>query len=235
MGRAAVLPYPTYGHIAPVLGVAEQLVNRGEEVVFYATGRSRAKIEATGSRFRNYGRRHDAFNPTPPTEGLFADMARLAGLTEEILPGLLEDLRALAPDYLLIDTKSLWGRLAAAVLGLPAITLSVVFAIQPQSIGAADLVSLLYSGAPAAPLLSGIADLTRYLEVVFRVGRRYGARLPGIIDYLGNPQALVSSSRPANSRFAGKPSATLSSLLVRQSRARGSRPALRIRCWTNVP
>src|SRR5262245_57262219 len=138
MGRAVVLPYPTHGHIAPILGVAEELVKRGEQVVFYATGRSRARIEATGASFRNYQRGHDAFNPTPPTEGLFADMARLAELTGEILPGLLDDLRAWKPDCLLIDTKSLWGRLASSILGIPAITFSVVFALQPESIDAAD-------------------------------------------------------------------------------------------------
>ena len=130
MARFVVLAYPTYGHIAPILPVVEELVARGDDIVFYGTGRSRARIESTGARYRAYKRRHDDFNPTPPTEGLFSDMARLAALTEETLPALLDEVSEDAPDCLLIDTKSLWGRFVGQILGVPAITLSVVFAIR---------------------------------------------------------------------------------------------------------
>ena len=190
MGRAAVLAYPTYGHIAPILPVAAELARRGEEVFFYGTGRSRAKIEATGACFRAYARGHDDFNPTPPTEGLFSDMARLAALTEDILPGLLDEVRALAPAYLLIDTKSLWGRLVGQILGIPAVTLSVVFAIRDGVIGVPELTGFLYSGAPAERLLGGLLGLGSYFETARRLTRRYATPAPGIVAYLGNPQPL---------------------------------------------
>jgi MGT family glycosyltransferase len=190
MGRALVLAYPTHGHLAPILPVAAELARRGEEVVFYGTGRSRARIEAAGARFRLYPRRHDDFSPTPPTEGLFNDMARLSALTADILPGLLEDARTAQPDYLLIDTKSLWGRLVGAILGIPAVTLSVVFAIQPESLPVPALVGYLYHGAPPAALRSGLLALGEYLETARLLGRKYGVALPGIVEYLGNPQPL---------------------------------------------
>jgi MGT family glycosyltransferase len=190
MARGAVLAYPTHGHIAPILPVAAELTRRGEEVFFYGTGRSRAKIEATGARFRAYSRGHDDFNPTPPTDGLFSDMARLSALTEEILPGLLQEVRELAPSYLLIDTKSVWGRLVGKVLGIPAATLSVVFAIQDGAIGIQELTGLLYSGAPAEKLFHGLLGLGAYYETARHLTRRYGVMSPGIISYLGNPQPL---------------------------------------------
>jgi MGT family glycosyltransferase len=190
MARGVVLAYPTHGHIAPILPVVAELVRRGEDIVFYGTGRSRARIEASGARFRPYVRRHDDFNPTPPTEGLFSDMARLAALTEDILPGLLDEVRADGPRYLLIDTKSLWGRLAGQVLGVPAITMSVVFAIQPGSIGVPQLVGSLYQGAPPAALIRGLLGLSDYFEVSRHLGRRFSVSTPGIIEYLGNPQPL---------------------------------------------
>jgi MGT family glycosyltransferase len=190
MARGVVLAYPTHGHIAPILPVAAELVRRGEEIVFYGTGRSRARIEAAGARFRQYARRHDDFNPTPPTEGLFSDMARLAALTEDILPGLLDEVRAEEPRYLLIDTKSLWGRLVGQVLGVPAITMSVVFAIQPGSIPVPQLIASLYQGAPPAALIRGLLGLSQYFDISRRIGRRFGVSTPGIIDYLGNPQPL---------------------------------------------
>ena len=66
MARTAVLAYPTHGHLAPILPVAAELARRGEDVVFYGTGRWRAKIEGTGARFLAYTRGHDDFYPTPP-------------------------------------------------------------------------------------------------------------------------------------------------------------------------
>ena len=190
MQRAVVLAYPTYGHIAPILPVVAELVRRGVDVVFYGTGRSRAKIEATGARYRAYARGHDDFNPTPPTDGLFSDMARLAALSEDILPGLLAELRDDAPDCLLFDTKSLWGRLAAQFLGIRAVTMSVVFAIKDGMIPVPQLTASLYGGAPAAGMLGGLLGLGEYYEAARRLTQKYGTEAPGIIGYLGNPQAL---------------------------------------------
>jgi MGT family glycosyltransferase len=190
MGKVVALLYPTQGHIAPALGVVSELVACGERVVFYGTGRSRRKIEDTGAQYRSYGHGHDEFSPTPPAEGLFSDMSRLLALTSQLLPDLLADLRALAPDYLLIDTKSLWGRLAGQILEIPAITLSVVFAIQPESIGVPDLARFLYSGANGEKLLRGLVEFSRYAAASRQVDRCYGTVSPGIIEYLGNPQPL---------------------------------------------
>jgi MGT family glycosyltransferase len=190
MARVAVLAYPTHGHLAPILPVVAELVRRGEEVVFYGTGRSRAKIEATGARFHAYTRGHDDFNPTPPTDGLFSDMARLAELTADILPQMLDEVRSLSPAYLLIDTKSLWGRLVGHILGIPAVTLSVVFAIRDGVIGVPELTGFLYSGAPPEKLLGGLIGLGEYFETARRLARRYGTVAPGIVAYLGNPQPL---------------------------------------------
>jgi len=206
MAGAAVLAYPTHGHLAPILPVAAELVRRGEEVVFYGTGRSRARIEATGAHYRAYACGHDDFNPTPPTAGLFSDMARLASLTERILPRLLDEMRTLAPAYLLIDTKSLWGRMVGQILGVPAVTLSVVFAIRDGVIGVPELAGLLYRGAPPKALLGGLLGLGEYFETARRLNRRYGAEAPGIAGYLGNPQPLniVFTSRelqPGNQAF----------------------------------
>jgi MGT family glycosyltransferase len=190
MARTVVLAYPTHGHLAPILPVAAELARRGEGVFFYGTGRSRAKIEGTGARFLAYPRGHDDFNPTPPTGGLFSDMGRLAALTEDILPRLLDEVRALGPAYLLMDTKSLWGRLLGEILGIPAVTLSVVFAIQDGVIGVPELTGFLYSGAPGEKLFNDLLGLGEYFETARRLGRRYGTVAPGIVAYLGNPQPL---------------------------------------------
>jgi MGT family glycosyltransferase len=190
VSTAAILSYPAHGHIAPALGVAKELAARGERVVFWATGRSCDKIKASGAEFRPYSSDYNLFDPKPPTDGLFSDMVRLASLTEELLPNLLRQVEAEQPDYLLLDTKSLWGRILAHILGLPAVTMSVVFAIQQGLVSTADLVNLLYGRAPFETLLAGVYKLSAYLEVARRLGSTYGVSIPGIIGYLGNPNPL---------------------------------------------
>ena len=190
MATAAFFSYPVHGHIAPALGVVGELVRQGERVLFFATERSRAKIEATGAEFRCYRHGHDEFNPDPPTDGLFSDMARLSALTEKLIPELLEQLAGERVEYLLIDTKSMWGRLVAQVLQLPAVTFSVVFALRPGVVAPAELVNMLYGGASQDGLLRGIEGLNQYFGNVRRMDRAQGTRSPGIVEYLGNPHPL---------------------------------------------
>lgn len=190
MSTTAVLCYPTHGHVAPKLAVVEELVQRGERVVYYSTERARARIEATGAEFRAYAYPYDAFDPTPPTEGLFSDMERLIKLTRQMLPDLLAELRDLKPDYLLLDSKSVWGNLAAQILDLPAVTLSVVFALHPDLVTADYLTPRLYGGATDAVLQRALVHLHSYMEVAQELDQCYQTRCPNVVEFLGNPQPL---------------------------------------------
>ncbi|MBX3012660.1 MAG: hypothetical protein KF832_14185 [Caldilineaceae bacterium] len=190
MSTAVVLCYPTHGHVAPKLAVVEALVQRGERVIYYSTERSRARIEQTGAEFRAYGYDYHEFDPSPPTEGLFSDMERLLGLTEAMLPTLLTELRDLQPDYLLLDSKSIWGNLASQILQVPAATLSVVFALHERLVDAAYLVPRLYGGASPAVLQRALVHLHSYFQLAQRVDQRYGTRCPNLVEFLGNPQPL---------------------------------------------
>jgi len=190
MSTTAVLCYPTHGHVAPKLAVVAELVRRGERVVYYSTERSRARIEATGAEFRPYAYPYEAFDPTPPTEGLFSDMERLIRLTQQMLPDLLTELRALQPDYLLLDSKSVWGNLAGQILGVPAATLSVVFALHPQLVTVDYLAPRLYGGAADAVLQRALVHLHSYMEVAQTLDRTYQTRSPNVVEFLGNPQPL---------------------------------------------
>ncbi len=190
MATAVFLSFPVHGHLAPALGVVSELVRRGERVILFATGRSRSKVEATGAEFRSYRHGHDEFNPNPPTEGLFSDMARLSALSRQLIPELLEDLAGESIDYCLIDTKSLWGRLVAQALKLRAITFSVVFAIRPGVVPPAELVNMLYGGASQEGLLRGLTAFNEYFDTVRSIDHEHATVSPGIIEYLGNPHPL---------------------------------------------
>ena len=186
MGKAVALVYPTHGHIAPALGVVEELVRRGEEVTFYATPRARKAVEETGARFRAYGPDDQAFNPDPPTDGLFSDMARLLALTESMLPDLIAQVAAEAPDYLLFDTKSVWGRLVSQVLDLPAVT-------HPMTI---------FGGAEDEMMISG-----KYAETVQAIRPSVDVKLIEGVNHMGmvtNPKAVNAIAEDVATRGANQ-------------------------------
>ncbi len=48
------LNVPGHGHVNPTLAVVQELVRRGERVIYYLSEEFRAAIEATGATFRSY-------------------------------------------------------------------------------------------------------------------------------------------------------------------------------------
>ena len=54
MAKALFLGLPLHGHTNPSLPVVRELVQRGDEVVYYSADAFAAKIEHTGARYRPY-------------------------------------------------------------------------------------------------------------------------------------------------------------------------------------
>src|SRR5579875_2386354 len=53
MTKYVFFNFPAYGHVNPTLAIVEELVSRGEEVVYYLPDHFRPLIEATGAIFRS--------------------------------------------------------------------------------------------------------------------------------------------------------------------------------------
>lgn len=54
MGKVLFLNYPEEGHVNPTIALVEELIKKGEEVVYYCIEEYRNKIEKTGATFRPY-------------------------------------------------------------------------------------------------------------------------------------------------------------------------------------
>jgi UDP:flavonoid glycosyltransferase YjiC (YdhE family) len=53
MTKYVFFNFPAHGHVNPTLAIVEELVARGEEVVYYLPDHFRSLIEATGATFRS--------------------------------------------------------------------------------------------------------------------------------------------------------------------------------------
>ncbi|PCJ21968.1 MAG: hypothetical protein COB04_01980 [Gammaproteobacteria bacterium] len=109
------------GHINPTLGWVEELMARGEQVIYYSGEAERHKLARLGAEFRTY---EPWFNYHHSTDGS-AELISMAliqlRLAEASCEGLIAQLRKDCPDYIIYDSCCIWGKYIAEVLGIPAI------------------------------------------------------------------------------------------------------------------
>ncbi len=122
MSKAVFFCIPAHGHINPTLALVEALVKSGEEVIYYCSPGFAEKISKTGACARVI---RTSFDGLVETKGdrigkniiWVARMLLAAGL--EMLETALDDMRREAPDYVLTDSATPYGKAAARILGKP--------------------------------------------------------------------------------------------------------------------
>jgi MGT family glycosyltransferase len=190
MPTALVLNLPEHGHMNATFPLVEELVARGERVVYLATEPWRRRVEAAGAVFAAYEADAALFDPPAHRGGLYSVMAYLMGVAEQVLPDVLRRIEREKPDYLLIDSMCVWGRLAQQVTGLPAVTLGSVFVPNDAHVSMDDMVRQAYGQAPREVLLAGVDALNTYLRISQRIDRRHGTVSPSIVEFFANRQRL---------------------------------------------
>jgi len=132
MAKYVILVGAAYGHVNPTLAVAQELVRRGEQVVYYLTEEFRASVEATGAAFHPYqSMMGNIMGKQQPPSGLQGDpkfILRVIPLmrakeSQNVLPQVLERIGMEQADFILYDPLCLWARIVSQVLHVPAILL----------------------------------------------------------------------------------------------------------------
>jgi MGT family glycosyltransferase len=127
MAKALFLSLPLAGHINPSLALVQELVARGEEIVYYASDTFAPSIEQAGARYRAY---RNVF--LTDLIGLPERLHELSWLlmrtTAEVLEEHLAAFRTERPDYLITDSVAPWGPWVAEILGVPVVTSVSTFA-----------------------------------------------------------------------------------------------------------
>ena len=191
MSRVIVLNVRAHGHINPTLPVIRELGSRGEEVIYYTWEEFRAKVEATGAAFR----------PSPDMPEFDTDRltgnplelgAFLVETTRIVLPAMLDEIKALQPDYLIHDALCPWGKLIAQVLKRPAI--ASVTSLPLNETGGRSLRDL---AQVVRMSLTGTAYIRRFQSAAQALSARYAVEPPTLTDIFSNhePLNLVYTSR----------------------------------------
>lgn len=142
MTTYALLTVPGHGHVNPTLALAQELVARGEHVIYYQTEEFRSVIEATGATFREY--KSEAWEKFLPslTSSLVQKvelkdrLTRMVELTIESIkemPSLMEQMKADHIDCILYDRIFMQGgAFVSKLLHLPAVQFNPSFVINER-------------------------------------------------------------------------------------------------------
>jgi MGT family glycosyltransferase len=147
MAKYIFLTLPAYGHVNPTLAIAQELVNRGQEVIYYLPEEFQETVQATGANSRSYESK------------LMKNIARMSPMLGEesrlVLPQVLDRIRADTPDVIVHEPVCLWTRIVVQLLRVPAISLRPTYAMN-EHFNMASLRALL-----PADRLSQMRDVLR--------------------------------------------------------------------------
>lgn len=107
--HCAVLPFADFGHVAPSLGVARELIARGHRVTYVVDERFAALVEEAGARAVTYtSARGDFYRAADPSPAQLAHdgYELLVDTIHTVFPAALSALTADAPDLVLYDFET---------------------------------------------------------------------------------------------------------------------------------
>ncbi|MEO2078264.1 MAG: macrolide family glycosyltransferase [Bacillus sp. (in: firmicutes)] len=129
MARVLFINGGSEGHVNPTIGVVQELISRGEEVVYFTIEAFRDRIEKTGATVRTFD--GDQFIRAFISGGRTYLLERINGLlrtADIMIPSVLEQIEGEHFDYIIHDSMFGCGRILAQMLHLPAISSCTSFA-----------------------------------------------------------------------------------------------------------
>lgn len=134
MARVLFINGGSEGHVNPTIGVVQELISRGEEVVYFTIEDFRERIEETGATVKTFD--VQKFINAFISGGRNNLLERINGLlhtADIMIPSVLEQIKGEHFDYLIHDSMFVCGHLIAQILKLPAINSCTTFAQTNES------------------------------------------------------------------------------------------------------
>jgi MGT family glycosyltransferase len=187
MARVLFINGGSEGHINPTVGVVQELVSRGEEVVYFCIEAFRERMEKAGAAVRTFD--DQKFIKAFISGGRNHVLERVNGLlltADIIIPSVLEQIKGEHFDYIIHDSMFGCGRLLAQILKLPAISSCTTFAQTKESFD--NMLKPFFTEIPAEiaqPIMEKFQSLTAML------GEKYDVALPSPYEVFCNPASLT--------------------------------------------
>ncbi|MDN3018904.1 glycosyltransferase [Paenibacillus sp. BSR1-1] len=187
MARVLFINAGSEGHINPTIGVVQELISRGEEVVYFTIEAFRERMEKTGATVRTLD--GQKFIKAFISGGRNYLLERINGLlhtADIVIPSVLEQIEGEHFDYIIHDSMFGCGRLLAQILKLPAINSCTSFAQTKESFD--QMLEQLSKNIPAERL-KVIND--EYQSLTASCAEKYGVEIHSPYEVFCNPAPLT--------------------------------------------
>ncbi|HEY2420591.1 MAG TPA: macrolide family glycosyltransferase [Neobacillus sp.] len=187
MSRVLFINAGSEGHINPTIGVVQELISRGEEVVYFTIEDFRERIEKTGATVRTLD--VQKFIKAFISGGRNYLLERINGLlhtADVVIPSVLEQIEGEHFDYIIHDSMFGCGRLLAQILNLPAINSCTSFAQTKASVE--ETLAQMSKKIPPE-IINPIYDEFQRLSV--GCAEKYGVEIPSPYEVFCNPAPLT--------------------------------------------
>ena len=183
MSDVLFLASPSHGHVNPTLGLAAELVRRGERVTYFASEPFRERVEATGATFKAYAHDLDMFKG-PPAPGQRSAMLDVFARGADTLADIFAQTQYRRFHYLVHSAPFPFAKPVARLLQLPTVASHAVFAGSTRSSTA--------SARSTHPMLAPNPERDAVLRAAAAdIGRRFGVEVStDFRDWLFNPGEL---------------------------------------------
>ncbi|MBY0599470.1 macrolide family glycosyltransferase [Bacillus bingmayongensis] len=187
MARVLFINGGSEGHINPTIGVVQELISRGEEVVYFSIEAFRERIEKTGANVRTFD--DQKFLKAFISGGRNYLSERINGLlhtADIIIPSVLEQIQGEHFDYIIHDSMFGCGRLLSQILKLPAINSCTSFAQTERSFN--RMLEHLSQNIPteiAKKINNDFQNLTT------KIKEKYGVEITSPYEVFCNPAPLT--------------------------------------------
>ncbi|MBU8689788.1 glycosyl transferase [Priestia megaterium] len=135
MGKVLFFNFPGEGHINPTIALVEELVKKGEEVVYYCVEEYKNKIKKTGASFRpyeNFVRNIDMVERMTKRIDPLEMLLHMGRSTDKIIETVLQEISNEKYDYVIYDNNFAAGWIIADVLKIPKVSSCTTFAINEE-------------------------------------------------------------------------------------------------------
>ncbi|MED4206166.1 macrolide family glycosyltransferase [Neobacillus mesonae] len=179
MARVLFINGGSEGHVNPTIGVVQELIKRGEEVVYVTIEEFRERMEKTGATVRTFDGQE--FIKAFISGGRNNLLERINGLlrTADIMvPSVLEQIEGEHFDYIIHDSMFGCGWLLAQILKLPAINSCTSFAQSKSSF------DNMLKNIPAE-------TFDEYHKLTDSVKEKYGVKIDSPYEVFCNPAPLT--------------------------------------------
>ncbi|KQR71963.1 hypothetical protein [Pedobacter sp. Leaf176] len=119
MSKVLFLSVPSESDVQPNLGLASELITRGEKVTFFSSDEFKKPIENIGADFKAYNKDLDVFNK--PEDGQKPKSGLITALLEpmKLIDDIVVQIRGLKFDYAVFSPAYPYANIITQLLGIP--------------------------------------------------------------------------------------------------------------------